>query len=363
MDGRGNNILPEINVKGSNLVSDRCVWCFEEVELTKSHLFPESMGGRFSPFLTCNKCNNFIGQKIESTVKRNVYFTAAISACGLASKREAFRHAKIIDEESGLEFNLSDKGGAIPKPQKTEDGWFAAPKDISKKMRLSQFRKLRPNSNIGPLADFLDSTEKESLSYEGLLYSQRSIPGKNQEFKIVGLTRDPAPDFIFKIIYEFCWPLGLMYNKEIYNKMVGAIRLNRIKGDERIVINKDIHQYIFSNTFLRFESISRRFEDLPFSNWHAIILRLSKKLNIYFEIVFFGYFRSFLILGNMNECYNDLIPYFDRPFMFPFNSPFFVDYDYPQLRFKRLIMWSDSAVDLRIDGIFQKARDYFNRKK
>ncbi len=98
-------------------MKDCSIWCGSKDNISKSHLIPEYLGGKFSPNISCEKCNNYLG-KFEALAKDNVFVTAAMVKLGLAKRREAYNKHTIIDEETGFEFkfNQQDIPEIIPKP-------------------------------------------------------------------------------------------------------------------------------------------------------------------------------------------------------------------------------------------------------
>lgn len=52
----------------------RCILCLrgeDEVQITKSHLVPEFVGGFLWAYTHCKDCNSFLGHEVESELKRD----------------------------------------------------------------------------------------------------------------------------------------------------------------------------------------------------------------------------------------------------------------------------------------------------
>jgi len=82
-----NEFSPKFYELENRFVTDRCIWCFENNKLSKTHFIPESMGGRLKPYISCEQCNNYLGTSVESKVHENLYFAAAISKLKLNNKK------------------------------------------------------------------------------------------------------------------------------------------------------------------------------------------------------------------------------------------------------------------------------------
>lgn len=72
----------------------KCIFCGQEgPSKTRAHIIPESLGGRNSPIgsqgVTCDSCNQYFGQKVESKALASFPFIAYRSLFGVPTKKKA----------------------------------------------------------------------------------------------------------------------------------------------------------------------------------------------------------------------------------------------------------------------------------
>ncbi len=113
-----NNKNPRFYFQNEYLYSDLCIWCLQKEKLTKSHLIPDSLGSNFYTFTSCEKCNSYLGREIESKTKNNAFISSALSKLRLATKKEAYRHSRKFDTETGAEMHITDEGVSRIAPKK-----------------------------------------------------------------------------------------------------------------------------------------------------------------------------------------------------------------------------------------------------
>ncbi len=51
---------------------NRCILCLKSIPLSKEHIFPESIGGRFQARILCTSCNNNRGSNLFATIKKDM---------------------------------------------------------------------------------------------------------------------------------------------------------------------------------------------------------------------------------------------------------------------------------------------------
>src|SRR4051794_5210325 len=123
-----------------------CIVCLGEVELTRSHVIPASVGGRWVAPLECEPCNRRIGAQFESKLKFDPGIRTAIERLapvlpGLSSnmrKRGSFlsrdEHVSVAGRWDGATFAVRDTpqpDGSIVKSDR------AAEQDLRSRLRRS----------------------------------------------------------------------------------------------------------------------------------------------------------------------------------------------------------------------------------
>jgi hypothetical protein len=341
-------------LKDNQLFSTRCIWCGSEDKLTESHLFPQSIGGRFAAYTSCGKCNSFLGQKFEQEVKKNAFLTAALVKTGVSDKREAYRHAKKTDVETGINMHITKGGHAKSIPKDLNGGKFIGTPQEIKNYIISRFKKQYPNWPVKPLEEFYDDPSRRSFTYVGIRYTKKTIQGGPGELKIEGLSRDPHPFLIFKIACEFLALNNLQNHAIIRQMMNGLIAINTRDQLNRIEFSSNIINLVQSNTSNTFQEY-RCLENIPFKDYHYIMLRLSVKLTLYVEVVFFGLLRNFLILGELKTFDDRVLPLVDEEFIFPMNRSIGIRQRYRNLVEPIHTRWADAAVDGRMCELSRKS--------
>ena len=106
---------PKFYEIGDTFVADKCIWCFEEGPKNKTHIIPESLGGRLKPYICCVDCNSFIGTDVESYANNNLYLAAAMVKLGLRDKKRAYSKAEILDLSTGAKLKFNNNGKLVIK--------------------------------------------------------------------------------------------------------------------------------------------------------------------------------------------------------------------------------------------------------
>ncbi|WP_460372403.1 HNH endonuclease [Pseudomonas sp. Tul1A2] len=90
-----------------------CIFCHSSGSSSVAHIVPESLGGKYSPIgrpgVTCDRCNQYFGQKVESKALQSFPFSGYRLLQGVPSKKGRFVR---MDTELG-EVEASGASGII----------------------------------------------------------------------------------------------------------------------------------------------------------------------------------------------------------------------------------------------------------
>jgi hypothetical protein len=167
--------IPELDVDGNNIVSDRCIWCGFRGELSKSHVIPESLGGWYAPLISCEKCNNYLGRQYEAEVMHNAYITAALSKLNMKTPENAYKLGKKIDPSTGVEMWLKQGGIAKPIPKKIDENTFLGSNEDAIDFWVKRLKKERPNWPAEPIIEFISDPSRKVLRYAGDEYRKDNV--------------------------------------------------------------------------------------------------------------------------------------------------------------------------------------------
>lgn len=313
--------------------------------MSNSHLIPEVLGGKFQFRISCKECNEQLGHKYESKVKKNAFLAAAISKLGIKSAKEAYRHAKIIDDETGFLMKL-DAGQVTPKPKELSKGKFMGSRKDQKLYHVSRFKKKHPDVDTTPLEKFFDDPQNKSFRFHGHTYRIEEYSSKEITVRIEGLTQEIVPELVFKILYEFLSLNGFLSHPVIGPKMREYVTLGKVNEKTTVVIKPDVARVILGNIYNTF-SWYKKLEEIPFKDHHYFIFRMTRKGILYCELVLFGQIRNFFIIGQWSPSDDEIFSVLGRAFIFPMSGGIFGPIVYENVSRKAHITWADAAVDIR----------------
>lgn len=339
-----------LKVKDYTLVSSLCAWCGSKGEMTRTHVVPKSLGGWFQPRIACAKCNNYLGTYAEAYVKKNAFLTAAIAKHDIQEKHEAFRQAKLIDPATSLEMRITKEGVVRPIQKILDDGSFVGTPEEIMEYNLRKFREDRPNWPTAPIEEFYADPTRTTLKYAGLVFKQKHFSGGLTEIALHGLSRDPHPYLLFKIVYEYLVCNGALSQEWCRDMLRDIFVINTQNDKERIVFDAGkLQARVISDVEVPFRGV-RKLETIEFQRYHRFMLRLSRNGNLYFEIGLFDRIRSMFILGK-NFVYNDwLTTLLNRAHFLALGQQAAQVVDYPNLRHKFHIIRIDAIVDLKANS-------------
>ncbi len=312
--------LPQLYIReDGKLLTDRCIWCGAEAPGSRAHLFPRYLGGRFWALTNCTACNNALGSQVEEQAAQNPFLTAAIAKLGIAvKKKDAFRHARKVDIETGFEMQIDKDDIAKPKPQPLVDGGFlAAPNDAYKKWSKLYSREL-PNWPLEPVKTFLEDPTSTSLDY-GKRLRKRNFAGGPATIRLEGLTRDPDPGLVLKIAYEACVLSQLIHIPCIRELLDGAFTVECEDGKSTIKVNDRAASHIVYNLESYFRKV-KCLDTIDFRRYHAISLGLTPDLILFLEVRFFGAVRTLVVFGKVDKLPDFALAILDRFFVFPLDD-------------------------------------------
>ncbi len=193
----------------------RCIFCRKsgtddpENVLTADHVIPEVLGGWITINVVCRKCNNAIlGAQIESSLKKNIFIATALEKLGLATPKEAYRHAELaLKLQSGKTVLAQyDSNGTINvTPKKLEDGSLFIPQAQSLSVLKKQAERIKRDSGNATSFDWnsFNQIPLNTLTHiEGTGLSFIKRPDEGNILTISGLDQ-PVPHRVpSKIAFE-----------------------------------------------------------------------------------------------------------------------------------------------------------------
>jgi len=342
-------LAPRIFYRGKTPISERCVWCDREGEMSRSHVIPERIGGRFVTYTTCGFCNHYLGTKVESECLKNVYITAALVKAGGEERKTAYRKGQIRDEDNGRELRINKDGrlDVVPKPE--SDKGFAGSKEDRAKYFLKRFKKKHPGKDATSLEEFFESGVDGSFTFHDETYSTTNYPARMAKVKIGPFTRDPNPTFVFKVSYEFLSAMGLLSDSWVQEHLRQYYSVSPGSSSGRILFDDSLTSVVLSNTAFSFRQFDSK-EDMPFKRQHYFVLRLTSQQVLYTELTLFGQLKSLFLLGKWEPSSQDdpLMVLLDLVNVMPFDDPdpLFLT-PFPNLELKERLIEQDMFVNLR----------------
>jgi len=340
---------PRIFWDGKTPISERCVWCDREGEMSRSHVIPERIGGRFVTYTTCASCNNYLGTKVESECLKNVYVTAALVKSGGEERRTAYRQGRVRDADNGRELRINKDGRVevIPKPE--GDNGFVDSKEGRVKYFLKRFKKKHPGKDVTPLEEFFETDVGGNFTFHGGTYTTTNYPAGMTKVKIGPFTRDIPPTFVFKVNYEFLSAMGLLSDSWVQERLRQYFSVNLGSTSKRISFNNSLASVVFSNTVFSFREFESK-EDIPFKRHHYFILRLTPQQVLYTELTLFGQLKSLFLLGKWKPSSPDdpLMELLDLVNVMPFDDPdpLYIT-PFPHLEHKKRLKEQDMFLNLQ----------------
>lgn len=280
---------------GQTLKSDRCIWCGSTIQLSRSHVFPESIGGKFQPTTTCTDCNNYFGRTVEADLKKNAMFVAAIATFGLATKKEAFRHAHISDPETNHRFKIDDDGFATVVPRKLKDTSFIGTQEEVKEYFLAWIRKNRPNWPPEPLIQYIEGGSTVPFRYACEVFVNRPFRSEKAILTITNLSRELDPNFLFKISFELLNYLFFPKIAALNHYLRGFYAMN-LDSSHRIQFDESMAEKVIINTTSQHVLRNTQLDQIPFKPFHGFCLRLTGSGTPFLELVFFGVLRYLFVI-------------------------------------------------------------------
>jgi hypothetical protein len=184
-----------------------CIYCGKK-QLSRTHVFPDNMGGKAQPLLACRQCNNMFNRYIDVPAQRYVVRCFALAQLGESrggkSKRDAFRDADIRCPvfNPDIAFQFDDTGALVPKIKlvKGKGGYLPATKakTIIPKMVEGKAKEYE----MQQINDFLMNRDVKEV-VAGAIRVERVRPRDLvTSVNVCGLTTNLDPRLLAKIVYE-----------------------------------------------------------------------------------------------------------------------------------------------------------------
>ncbi len=347
----GQGPIPSVYVdKKGRVISSVCTWCLQQTEPSRSHLFADFLGGRFVTYISCKTCNNFLGHNVEWKALRNAFLTQAVEKLGLSDSRGAYRHAKVWDQETGLEMWHNEHGGVSPIPKPIAANKFVGTPEDRASYFTKRAKKRNPEIDVTPLEEFFRQGKTGRFSLDGYTYSTIEHPEAMVETRIEGLTRDPSSGLVFKIAYEFMAMLNLLKHSTIGPTLQSFVKRDELKPTQPFEISNSVSDYVVSNTDVCFRSY-RHLIEVPFERYHHTMLRVTPGRMLWCEVGFFTQIQSWFLLGRIESCNSNLLTLLDRAFVFPIDDSGLDIFSFPNLLRREYYCWVNEKLDLRVSEL------------
>ncbi len=346
-------LIPPVSLDGSGRVtSPICIWCLKQIPPSRTHLFPECLGGGFFTHLSCVGCNNYLGHSVESKVLRNVFLTQGIEKLELATSREAFRHARIWDQETGLEMKIGTQGGVspIPKPIGEADNKFVGTPEERASYFAKRAQRRNPEIDVTPLENFFKEGKTGLFSFDGYKYSTTEHPEAMAELRIEDLTRDPAPALVFKIVYEFLAMLNFLEHPIIGPILDSYIKRHDSESKAPFNIHDSISDFVVSNTDVCFRTCEN-LREIPFKRFHHAMLRVTPSGVLWCEVGLFTHIQSWFLLTKIGSHDSKILSLLDKAFVFPFKSSEIVIIPFPSVEKREYYDWVNVKLDFKVSEL------------
>ena len=141
----------------------KCILCLSTDGITKEHVLPACLRGKFVAKFLCKNCNSRLGQGIESKVKKDPQNRLGIERLaearpGLAkSLRKGLNYIGHSQQGPVVDGHMND-GAFIPWEQTLDDGSLILPPNRS----LGAIKKKAERSSIEPFPDTAEALERLS---------------------------------------------------------------------------------------------------------------------------------------------------------------------------------------------------------
>lgn len=183
-----------------------CLYCLDDdaSRMSKEHIFPQCIGGRFWIDNCCKSCNNLIGRTWDNEAKDAPILASGISHLGLQPPEQALGQLKKIDSETGERLHLDgDKlfgSFKILNPRKRK----GPPKQL-RRSAIEDVRKRFPDYAAWYAEEIRKGSQEISLPGEVHEFREEQ---KRSTVEFTGKTGFPIA-LIAKIAYESMFAAGL----------------------------------------------------------------------------------------------------------------------------------------------------------
>lgn len=300
----------------------RCLWCEEETPLSRTHIFPKVLGGLYSEYLTCAKCNKYLGETVESQILKNSIFAAALKVHGLKSSEDAYRFAEKVDRETGNSIHFKGNEAIVVPHELSENHFRADKKDLEKYInnQLVKLQKKYPDEQIKETKISKDTTIYEIGKN---IFSKIMHPKQKSIISLRGLDILPTAGLVCKIVFEVAGLLGIDQLTVFSRFKRHFIKINKLNGRNEIFFNKIVEQLILCNAIQEFGQLGNK-EKHDYDNFHNITFWITDNNILYVELSFFGYLKCYLIIGRINPAISiGIHSLCDWELYFSWKMPFF----------------------------------------
>ena len=152
----------------------RCIICGSRNEITKEHLIPEHLGGKFTAKFLCRECNSTLGHRVESDILQDPIIRQILDnriareipelAEKMRSRLEYIGHG-----DHGTVSGYVKRGTFTVKEQTLEDGSLVSPFNKS----IKHLQTIAAREGRGPL--FISESDLSNLPQDEIIEAANGL--------------------------------------------------------------------------------------------------------------------------------------------------------------------------------------------
>lgn len=218
---------------------NRCILCLKKLPLSKEHVFPESIGGRFQALILCTPCNNNRGAQLAATIQKDSWYLAGLkhlqNELPDLYKNTSFKYASRAPD--GTVIYSSIKNGIHKVATKTaQDGTITT--DEKNTDKIIQGLLSQKGYNDSDLKDWGQKCNRLSPNTEIRIGKDLLVKKKSGPLLVPKLEGDGTCEFAAALIgYEF---LSLRIGEHIYDSEFNYLRDFILTGSPSKEINLEM---------------------------------------------------------------------------------------------------------------------------
>ena len=309
-----------------------CIYCFDQNrdQLSKSHLFPQSIGGRIAARYSCHRCNNLIGTSIEGALKAHLVLAHGICSLGIQPPAKAYDRIPIRDRESKERLkHVDDKlmgTSKIREKNGTKMSRVAPPKEM-RRLISNDVKKKYPEEWEQYMREY--DAGKRVLRVGNEQHEFR-METKRGEVEFEGKASVPM-GLLAKIVFEAVWAFQQFDAHTIQEFHQSTIRIDREPSDG-VVNGIQFDQSFASRVWCITQDVSRGripLNDIAFRKYHRIDFRVTENGIAYVRVGFFGVLSYIVAFGKLETDKPSNTELLDRAIIFPVEECAIVPEEYP----------------------------------